>query len=90
MKTYMIGYDLIKAGQNYSSLITAIKESGTWWHCLDSTWLVRSSLTAVQIRDQLLEHIDSNDRLLVAGLIQQDWAAFGFSKECSDWLHANA
>lgn len=88
MNSYLVGYDLNKTGKDYNSLIAGIKKLGTWWHCLDSTWIVKSSLTAVQIRDSLKPLIDSNDELLVARL--GGGAAWtGFSKECSDWLTNN-
>jgi hypothetical protein len=88
MKTYMIGYDLNKPGQNYTELIDAIKTLGTWWHCLDSTWLVKSNSTAIQIRDALSAHIDSSDELLVAQ-ISGDAAWVGFDTQCSSWLKNN-
>lgn len=85
---YFIGYDLDKPGQDYASLEKAIKNLGSWWHCLDSTWIVISNLTAIAIRDILMAHIDSNDKLLVA-VISAPAAWTGFSKECADWLTAN-
>ena len=87
MKTYMIGYDL-HAGQNYAELEDAIKNLGNWWHCLDSTWLVKSNATAEQIRNVLQMHIHSDDRLLVVQLIR-DAAWTGFTKQCADWLREN-
>jgi hypothetical protein len=36
MKTFLIGYDLNKTGQDYKDLIKAIKLLGAWWHHLDS------------------------------------------------------
>ena len=87
MKTYLIGYDL-KTGQDYENLITAIKKYGTWWHCLDSTWLIKTDDTAVEVRDNLKKHIYSNDKLLVAKL-SGEAAWFGFSEECSSWLKDN-
>lgn len=88
MKSYMIGYDLNRPGQDYESLIEAIKGLDDWWHCLDSTWIVRSSLTVVQIRDLLSPHIDSNDELLVA-LLSGEAAWTGFDDECASWLTKN-
>lgn len=89
MKVYLIGYDLDKPGQDYSNLIEAIKGLGaSWWHCLDSTWLVKCNYTAVQIRDYLQSHIDSSDKLLVADLAgNAAWT--GFNNECSAWLKNN-
>ncbi|MEC5395253.1 CRISPR-associated protein Cas2 [Bergeyella sp. RCAD1439] len=88
MKSILIGYDLNSTGQNYESLIEAIKEFGIWWHCLDSTWIIKTSLTPEQIRDKLLLKIDANDELLVVELVRNA-AWYGFNKECSDWLQNN-
>ena len=88
MAAYLIGYDLNKSGQDYETLIAAIKNYGTWWHCLDSTWIVKTERDAGQIRDYLRPFIDGNDELLVVHLSgTAAWA--GFSKECSDWLLQN-
>jgi hypothetical protein len=88
MKSYLIGYDLNKSGQDYSTLIEKIKLVGSWWHCLDSTWIVKSDLSAAQIRDMLIPFIDTNDELLVATLTgEAAWK--GFSKQCGDWLLKN-
>lgn len=85
----MIGYDLNSPGQDYASLIEAIEGlSGTRWHCLDSTWLIKTDLTSVQIRDRLLPHIDKSDELLVARLAGEA-AWYGFNQECADWLVNN-
>jgi hypothetical protein len=83
----MIGYDLNRPGQDYSDLIDAIKRisGGRWWHCLDSTWIITTDLSAVQIRDQLRQHVDQNDELLVAGLTGEA-AWVGFNDQCSNWL----
>ncbi len=89
MKTYIIGYDLNKAGQNYDELINKIKSTfNLWWHHLDSTWIVKSNLTAVQIRDTLKQFIDSNDELLVASLSGES-AWTGFNEKGSQWLRDN-
>lgn len=87
MTTFMIGYDLNKSGKDYDGLIAEIKSiSGTWWHHLDSTWLVVTDLTAVQVRDRLAPHLDSDDELLVAKVCAP--AAWkGFNESGSDWLH---
>lgn len=41
MAAYMVGYDLHPSrGETYDELIQAIKRLGSWWHHLDSTWIV--------------------------------------------------
>lgn len=89
MASYLISYDLNKPGQNYSDLYDAIKKVGsTWWHCLDSTWIVKSTKSAAQIRDALLPCLDKNDRILVV-ITGREAAWNGFDQICSDWLRNN-
>ncbi|SEL63912.1 hypothetical protein SAMN04488505_102737 [Chitinophaga rupis] len=88
MKTYLIGYDLNKPHQDYPELINKIKQFKTWWHYLDSTWIVKSDLTAAQIREYLKPHIDSNDELLVVSLTGEG-AWYGFNDKGSKWLKNN-
>jgi hypothetical protein len=87
--TLLVGYDLNKTGKDYSGLIAKIKgEVDNWWHCLDSTWIVKTSLTTVELRDRLKPYIDSNDELLVAKL-SGSAAWVGFDEQCSKWLKDN-
>lgn len=68
--------------------IGAIKAFGTWWHHLDSTWIIKTDWTAVQIRNDLAQHIDKNDELLVV-LLSGEGAWQGFNQSGSDWLKKN-
>lgn len=87
MAIYMIGYDLHE-GQDYENLIQAIKAYRNYWHCLDSTWLVKTDHTSKQIRDYLLDHIRSDDKLLVMNY-GSGAAWYGFTGECQTWLQNN-
>jgi len=53
MAVYLIGYDKIGSNYDYGPLIEAIKNLGDYRDILDSTWLVISYRTAVDIRDHL-------------------------------------
>lgn len=93
MTTYLICYDINKEGATYSAankvLIDAIKAKfSTWWHHLDSTWIVATDMTAVQIRNYLTRYLDTNDELLVV-LSGQDAARRGFTEKGSKWLQVN-
>lgn len=87
MSTILIGYDLNRPGQNYGELIEAIKDLGAWWHRLDSTWLVKTWLSAGDVRDRLWALMDSSDEILVIDVTGRAWAANGF--ESYEWLHNN-
>ncbi len=86
MKTYLIGYDLNKPHQDYPTLLEKLRTGfDAWWHYLDSTWIVKTNMTAVQIRDILQRYIDSNDELLVVALEGEGaWCHFG--EDASKWL----
>lgn len=89
MAAYLIGYDLNRPGQDYTDLIEAIKGlSGTWWHHLDSTWIVKHDGPATAIRDALTPLIDANDELVVVKL-SGEGAWRGFAPKGSAWLKTN-
>ncbi|AFL99480.1 hypothetical protein Desde_1047 [Desulfitobacterium dehalogenans ATCC 51507] len=85
MAIYNISYDLTAPGRNYDDLIAEIKNLGDWAYPLKSTWLVESNLTSVQVRDKLLETMDSNDKLLVM-MCADDAAWCNLPDEVSDWI----
>ncbi|MCA3761421.1 MAG: SinR family protein [Cutibacterium sp.] len=85
MPTYVIGYDLNTPGQDYGELFEAIKSYGLWWHHLDSTWIIRTERSAVEVRDHLKRFIDKNDKLLVAKLTSEA-AWTGINQKGSKWL----
>ena len=86
MSTKLIAYDLNGPGQNYDNLIDGIKKLGAWWHHLDSTWLVKTAKSAEQVRDELKQHIDSDDELLVVNVTGDARAWVGFNTSGSKWL----
>jgi hypothetical protein len=85
VKTYLISYDLNRPGQDYTDLIEALKRFPNWWHHLDSTWVVRSQQSAIDICRSLIRYLDDNDEILVAS-VQGDAAWWGFDQKGSDWL----
>lgn len=89
MRTYLVGYDLNTPGKNYEPLWKALREGfSNWWHHLDSTWIIKTNLTAAQIATVLGAHIDANDELLVVRL-QGEWASHHFNDEGTKWLYDN-
>ncbi len=88
MKSYIISYDLHSPGRDYSSLIPAIKELGNWCHAFESFWVIQTGKTAVEVRDVLISHIDSNDQLLVISS-GGEGAWRNLSADVSSWLNKN-
>lgn len=69
MTVYCVSYDLNKAGQNYNPLYEELKSSPSYWHYLDSTWLISTSETAEQLSARIRTNIDDNDNLLVIKVV---------------------
>ena len=73
LQLFSVSYDLREPGKDYPSLITELQRLGAK-KILLSHWVLRSSKSAEQLRDQLLSFIDDNDRLFVDQV--SDWASF--------------
>ena len=91
MNTLLVGYDLNRPGQNYEKLFEFLKSAGTWWHHLDSTWLIKTTASAAELRDSLRTRslIDGNDEVLVINVTGDAAAWYGFSQSGSKWLKDN-
>lgn len=85
MSVYCVSYDLNKSGQNYSGLHDELKNSSSWWHYLDSTWLISTHETAKQLSDRLLTKIDTNDRILVIK-VTNDYSGW-LTQDAWDWIN---
>jgi hypothetical protein len=89
MGCLLVTYDLNKPGQNYKDLHEAIKGLGSaWWHYLDSTWLVRTALSANQASDKLLPVIDKSDSLLVLNVSGDAYAGW-LEQDAWNWIKEN-
>ena len=87
MATMLIAYDLRKPGQDYDQLYEVIKGlGGAWWHHLDSTWLLKTSKSAVEVRNAIAAVIDVNDELLVINVTSRARAWRGFNDRGGAWL----
>ena len=64
MHLFSVSYDLIAPGKDYKRLYDRLATLGAR-KALLSQWMLKSTMSAVQLRDDLQQHIDKNDRLLV-------------------------
>lgn len=84
----LIGYDLKTPGKDYNDLYKAIKSYGTWWHHLDSTWIISTSKTPKQVANDLRNHMDDNDNLLVIRVTNDPKYAGWLPDKAWEWLNA--
>lgn len=88
MSCYIITYDLKQpADSRYEALYQAIRDYLTWAHITESTWAVVTEQTAVQVRDNLDKHLNSQDRICV---VQSAGVGAWRNTQCkSEWLKEN-
>jgi hypothetical protein len=72
MKLYLITLDLLQAA-DYDSLRTRLRTLGAR-QLLEHQWAVRSTYTAVELKDILKGFVDEDDRLVVTA-VGSDWAS---------------
>lgn len=87
MYTYIITYDLRKeyTGEKYQKLIELIKYEGVWACLGESSYLIQSCYTAVELRDKFKSILGKFDKLYV-GKVSAPAAWFGLDKEVSNWI----
>ena len=83
----LISYDLSKPKRDYSSLYKEIKKAGTWWHHLDSTWIIKTNYNPETWQDRLHRHMDDDDSLLIIEVRNnyQGW----LPEKAWQWLERN-
>lgn len=65
MNVYLISYDLKQPGQNYSQLYEELKKAASWWHYLESTWIISSSESLETWRVRIQSQVDQNDFFII-------------------------
>jgi hypothetical protein len=86
MNTVLIGYDLDGPTKDYVGLAEAIEALGRWWHHLDSTWIVKTPLSARSVCSRLTPHIGAADKLFVVDITGGGAAWKGFNGSADTWL----
>lgn len=78
---YLISYDLKAPNRNYDDLYAILKTAESWWHYLESTWLIYTSdgIEAWQMR--IKSAIDNNDSFIIVDVTKQP---------CNGWLPKKA
>lgn len=88
MNNYLISFDLKAVGRNYKPIYDYMATYGDSIKPLQTVYLVRSSKTAGQIRDDLQKLVDGNDLVLVVGITTNSWATLRLPKT-TEWLHSH-
>jgi len=86
-KIYSVSYDLRGPHGDYAGMFEELQKSPSCCHCLESTWLVRTTETAQQVYNRLRRHLHPNDMVLVTQ-IEREYS--GWMRESVwDWIASN-
>ncbi|MDE0804072.1 MAG: hypothetical protein OSA99_12195 [Acidimicrobiales bacterium] len=88
MATYIVSYDLQSPGQDYAPLVEYLKSLPNWWHHLGSTWVVVTDMEAAELRNEIRNLVDGNDKVLVVRSASVG-AWRGFNDTGSKWLKSH-
>jgi len=86
---YLITYTISK-NRDYTPLYDAIKNSGTWWHYIDSSWIVKSDDTANTIFQRLKPLIDQKDDYLLVIKVDPSSRQGWLPRKAWDWFRNNS
>jgi len=84
-RVIIVTYDLVSPGQTYEPLLKRIKAYGIWARLGGSSYLIYTDQTPIQVRDNLSNVLDHNDKLYT-GVAPAPSAWRGLSEEVSNWL----
>lgn len=84
-KIYSVSYDLKNAGRSYKDLYDEIKKCDSWWHYLESTWLISSTLSANELADKFMKYIEQKSDLLLVIEVNDNYQGW-MPKDAWVWL----
>lgn len=88
MKSYLVSYDLIGPNRDYEKVADVLRTYGYRSRPLESVWLIKTSKTAVEVRNHIKTALDSNDKLLVTKLTgEAAWK--NLSDKTGAWIKDN-
>ena len=89
-RAILIVYDIHpRFGQASEAVIKEIKSLGTWWHHLETAWIVRSIKTPAEIRNVLRPLLGFDDQVLVIDISGDVAGWAGVNEAGSQWLREN-
>lgn len=86
MNTFIISFDLISPGQDYQAVYDYIERYNDWIKPLQTFYLVHTSKSAGDIRDEIKSITDSNDKTIVIKVNTSSWATHKLPKT-AEWLN---
>lgn len=85
MNKYLITYELNNKSKDYIDLYNKIK-TYSWWHYIESTWIIKTDKDANTINTSLRPFIDESSDFLLVVKIENSERQGWLPKKAWDWL----
>lgn len=85
---YLISYDLRKPGRDYASLHNAIKSAPTWWHYIESTWIIKTEQSIEDWYNKIRTTTDGNDSFIIVDITKQNRQGW-LPQKAWEWIREN-
>lgn len=88
MSILLVTYDLKKPGADYNGLYEVLKTAPSWYHIMESCWLLYTTETPSQWFEKVRSKIDQNDNIFIVDISnksRQGW----MNKAAWDWLNSH-
>ena len=81
----IVTYDLKGPAGEYTDFYEALKQQGSWWHYLRSTWLISTGKNPNEVFKEIKPYLGLKDRVLIAemGDTYNGW----LPKSAWEWVH---
>lgn len=84
----LVTYDLNAPSKDYEELYKTLKTASSWWHYLDSTWLLYTSTPYGTWCDNIRKVIDENDHFMVVDITKQPRNGW-LPKKAWEWIRSH-
>lgn len=88
MRKYLISYDLRAPGRNYDDLYEVLKSAPSWWHHLESTWVIYTNESIDSWQQKIKKVIDNNDYFIIIHIDDAEKNGW-LPQKAWDWLNNN-
>lgn len=81
----LVSYDLKKPDRDYNPLYSLLKTAPSWWHYLESTWIIRTNETVQAWADKIRTVVDPSDYVIIIDITnkpRQGWLPM----EAWEWI----
>jgi hypothetical protein len=86
MPALLVSYDLFDDSLDRGPLLRALESSGTYWHYLERTWILKTQETPAEVAERIGALVRHRDRLLVVDITGGEAAWSGLPQDAHEWL----